>query len=104
MEICRSYIVEDLYAAKHFLRIFPKEHQLYNNFIIFYHNGIINKVFIQNLLTFPSFLSNKNLQFFFFFFHQKLNLIGFLNNINFDKSNDQMIVVCREVWFYSDPN
>ncbi|OZC07227.1 hypothetical protein X798_05752 [Onchocerca flexuosa] len=44
LEICRSYIVEDLYAAKHFLRIFPKEHQLYNNFIIFYHNGIASKI------------------------------------------------------------
>ncbi|VDK78779.1 unnamed protein product [Onchocerca ochengi] len=44
LEICRSYIVEDLYAAKHFLRIFPKEHQLYNNFIIFYHNGIVSKI------------------------------------------------------------
>ncbi|MCP9262321.1 Exocyst complex component 3 [Dirofilaria immitis] len=44
LEICRSYIVNDLYAAKHFLRIFPKEHQLYNNFILFYHNGIANKI------------------------------------------------------------
>ncbi|VBB34041.1 unnamed protein product [Acanthocheilonema viteae] len=44
LEICRLYIVEDLYTAKHFLRIFSKEHQLYNNFIIFYHNGIANKI------------------------------------------------------------
>ncbi|VDM92716.1 unnamed protein product, partial [Litomosoides sigmodontis] len=44
LEICRLYIVEDLYAAKHFLRIFPKEHQLYNNFILFYHNGIAGKI------------------------------------------------------------
>ncbi|CAG9540429.1 unnamed protein product [Cercopithifilaria johnstoni] len=44
LEICRLYIVEDLYAAKHFLRIFPKDHQLYNNFITFYHNGIANKI------------------------------------------------------------
>ncbi|KAK6104750.1 Exocyst complex component Sec6 family protein [Brugia pahangi] len=44
LEICRLYIVEDLYAAKHFLRIFPKEHQLYNNFILSYHNGIAKKI------------------------------------------------------------
>uniref|UniRef100_A0AAF5RWI3 Exocyst complex component Sec6 n=6 Tax=Wuchereria bancrofti TaxID=6293 RepID=A0AAF5RWI3_WUCBA len=44
LEICRLYIVEDLYAAKHFLRIFSKEHQLYNNFIISYHNGIAKKI------------------------------------------------------------
>uniref|UniRef100_A0A915Q5K8 Exocyst complex component Sec6 n=1 Tax=Setaria digitata TaxID=48799 RepID=A0A915Q5K8_9BILA len=44
LEICRFYIVEDLCAAKHFLRIFPKEHQLYNSFIMFYHNGISNKI------------------------------------------------------------
>uniref|UniRef100_A0A9J2PTR4 Exocyst complex component Sec6 n=1 Tax=Ascaris lumbricoides TaxID=6252 RepID=A0A9J2PTR4_ASCLU len=44
LEICRMFIVEDLYAAKNFLRIFPKEHQLYDRFVLFYHKGISNKL------------------------------------------------------------
>uniref|UniRef100_F1LCT1 Exocyst complex component 3 n=1 Tax=Ascaris suum TaxID=6253 RepID=F1LCT1_ASCSU len=38
------FIVEDLYMLKNFLRIFPKEHQLYDRFVLFYHKGISNKL------------------------------------------------------------
>ncbi|VDN24379.1 unnamed protein product [Gongylonema pulchrum] len=52
LEICRLYIVEDLYAAKHFLRIFPKEHQLYNNFVITeIARGELNKRELVQLLS-----------------------------------------------------
>ncbi|VDM48257.1 unnamed protein product [Toxocara canis] len=44
LEICRMFIVEDLFAAKHFLRIFPRKHQLYDRFVFFYHKGISNKL------------------------------------------------------------
>ncbi|MFH4973331.1 hypothetical protein AB6A40_000040 [Gnathostoma spinigerum] len=44
LEICRTFIVKDLYAAKNFLQIFPPEHQLYDRFVMYYHAGISRKI------------------------------------------------------------
>ncbi|VDD95414.1 unnamed protein product [Enterobius vermicularis] len=38
------FIMDDLAAAKKFLASFPKEHQLYDRFVLLYHQNIRKKL------------------------------------------------------------